>query len=118
MVEGVDEAVEEVAHFYRVFHSYRWVGQKLVIRLQKALEPEAVARLNDKFAYLRIGDPIVQCAALHEERNEPELAELPRLVFVPDRRNFGQLRLVIDEINGTATGEIKNPEVPEPVAKG
>jgi uncharacterized protein (TIGR00730 family) len=118
MVEGVDEAVEEVTRFYRVFHSYRWVGQKLVIRLHKALEPEAIAHLNEKFAYLRIGDPIVQCAALHEERNEPELADLPRLVFVPDRRNFGQLRLVIDEINATATEAIRAGAVPEPVAKG
>src|SRR3954464_9808703 len=34
IVDGVDAAVAEIATFYRVYHSYRWVGQKLVVRLQ------------------------------------------------------------------------------------
>ena len=118
MVGSVDEAVEEVTRFYRVYHSYRWVGAKLVMRLQKALEPAAIARLNEKFAYLVVGDPMVQCPALPEEKNEPELAALPRLVFVPDRKNFGQLRLIIDDINATSSDGVSNAHVPEPAMKG
>ena len=38
------------------------------------------------------------CDALPEE-NEPELAELPRLVFRNRRGSFGKLRLLIDAIN-------------------
>ncbi len=102
MVESVEEAVEEVVGFYRVYHSYRWVGPRWVIRLRKPLEPAALARLNADFAYLRVGnDPIVQTTALPEEKNEPELAALPRLVFVPDRHNFGHLRLLLNAINAS-----------------
>ena len=86
--------------------------------MQEALEPEAVARLNEQFAHLRLGPDMVQTTALPEEKNEPELAQLPRLVFVPDRRNFGQLRLVIDAINGCAKGATISAPVPEPAAKG
>lgn len=66
LVKGVEEAVEEVEHFYRVYHSYRWVGPKLVIRLRKALEPEAVERLNSQFTHLcYTGAPMVLLSLIH-----------------------------------------------------
>jgi hypothetical protein len=42
---------------------------------------------------------IVQTKALPEEANEPELADLPRLVLQPFRRNFGRFRVFLDAIN-------------------
>jgi hypothetical protein len=41
--------------------------------------------------------------ALAEERDEPELARLPRLVFEFNRRSFGRLRQLIDLINRKAS---------------
>ena len=37
VVDSVDEAAKEIEGFYRVFHSYRYVGDDLVIRLRYAL---------------------------------------------------------------------------------
>jgi hypothetical protein len=37
--------------------------------------------------------------SLPEEQNEPELADMPRLVFVPARKNFGRFRQFIDAVN-------------------
>src|SRR5690606_6700551 len=45
ITSDVDEAVEEIVHFYRIFHSYRYVGQKMVIRLNEALTPAALRTL-------------------------------------------------------------------------
>ena len=58
-----------------------------------------VASLNEEFADIVVGDPIVQTDALPEEGGEPEIAQLPRLVFTFARRQFGRLRMLIDAIN-------------------
>jgi hypothetical protein len=50
-------------------------------------------------------------AALPDERDEPELASLPRLVFRFDRRSLGRLRQLIDELNrdGSDLGNAQSP---------
>src|SRR5439155_1339613 len=47
---SVDEAVEEITRFYRVYHSSRTVGRQLVIRLNRALPQKLVDRLSREFA--------------------------------------------------------------------
>jgi hypothetical protein len=99
----VDEAVEEILRFYRVFVSYRWVGARLVVRLRQKLTSAALADLNGEFAPLCLSSTrIEQGSALPEEHNEPDLANYPRLVLTPDRRNFGRIRQFLDAINRSA----------------
>jgi uncharacterized protein (TIGR00730 family) len=95
---SVDEAVEEITRFYRVYHSARTVGRRLVIRLTRPLAPEAVAKLSRDFADILLAGEIVQRGALEEE-DEPELAALPRLLLAFNRTNFGRLRQLINAIN-------------------
>ena len=102
IVPGVDEAVAEILKFYRNFRSYRWVGSRMVVRLERKLTADAITQLNREFTDILAGDTFVQRDALPEEQNEPDLANLPRLVFTPHRRNFGRLRKVIDAINEAA----------------
>lgn len=99
MTDNVDEAIAEIVQFYRIFHSYRWVGQQVSIRLRQRIAGASVAELNREFADLLADGAIAQTEALPEEHNEPELEKLPRLVFHPRRRNFGRFRLLIDRIN-------------------
>lgn len=98
----VDQAVAEILHFYKNFHSYRWVGQSMVIRLQCELTLEAVDDLNRRFSAVMQTGGIVQGTALPQENNEPELLDLPRLILTPYRNNFGRLRSLIDAINDAA----------------
>jgi len=95
---SVDEAVDEITRFYRVYHSARTVGRRLVIRVTRPIAPELVETLSREFADILVGGPIVSSAALEEE-DEPELAALPRLVLPFNRTNFGRLRQLIDRIN-------------------
>jgi hypothetical protein len=95
----VNAAVNEITGFYRVYHSARWVGQKLVIRIARPLTSEAVAQLNDEFTDLLRRGAIVQGKALPQERNEREVLALPRLISCPHRRSFGRFRQLIDAIN-------------------
>jgi len=117
VVEHEDDAVEAIERFYRVYHSQRVVGGDLVLRLKRPLDPETLARLNEEFAALRRpgAGPMVQRAAFPEETNEPELADLPRLVVPFDERSHGLLRRLVDAINGST---LPDPVIapPGPVA--
>lgn len=93
----VDDAIAHVLRFYRRFHSYRYVGTRLVIRLTESLSAAALAELNQSFEGLVAEGVMEQGPALPEERGE--CAELPRLSFQHTRRHFGLVRALIDRIN-------------------
>jgi uncharacterized protein (TIGR00730 family) len=97
---NVDDAVEHIVHFYHNFHSYRWLGGRLIMRLQKPLPQELIEKMDTEFADVLASGKFEQCEALPEENtSEPEITHLPRLVFQPHKRNFGRLRRVIDAVN-------------------
>ena len=101
ILDNVDEAVEEVLNFYRVYHSMRYVGDTLVIRLAQKISEEDLANLNENFSDILAEGKIEQVAALPEEANEPDLSNLPRLKMRFDRRQLGRLRMLIDAVNAT-----------------
>ena len=103
IAQDVGEAVDEVLKFYRVFHSYRWVRERMVIRINRQLTPAALESLNARFDTLLAADRIVQTEALPEEHEETKIATLPRLVLVPHKRDFGMIRLLLDAINESET---------------
>jgi len=98
----VESAMAEILQFYRIYHSARWVGEQLVIRLSHRLSPKAIIDLNDKFADLVRSGEIVQSSALRQEKNEPDIWHLPRLILTPYRHSFGRFRQLIDAINGSS----------------
>ena len=75
-----------------MYHSMRWVRERLVIRLNRALSKREISDLNEKFAdVLRKGE-IIQGAALREEKKmNPRFWNLPRLILTPYRDRFGRL---------------------------
>jgi uncharacterized protein (TIGR00730 family) len=97
---SVTEARDEILRFYHNFHSYRFVGPYLVIRLQRALPEERLAALHREFAdILSPPGEMFQRDALPQEANEPDLAQLPRLCLTYNRIHYGHLRLLIDRLN-------------------
>lgn len=98
----VDEACRIITNFYRNYHSQRWVGERLALRINKQLSSANLAELNRDFNEILVEGEIEQSEALKEEWDddgEVEFPELPRLLLYFDRRNFGRLRLMIDRIN-------------------
>ena len=74
-------------------------GNPPIEELEKEVSAAGLADLNDKFADVLRRGAIVQSKALPQERNEPEILSLPRLVLTPHRRSFGRFRQLIDAIN-------------------
>ncbi len=102
ITSSVEEAVREIRGYYRVFHSMRYSGRDLVIRIREPLAPDALAALNRDFPDLLVEGMISQVNALPVEADEPEIAELPRIVFRFNSGSHGRLRQLIDRLNRSA----------------
>ena len=103
IVPNVAEAVAEILKFYSIYQSARWVGAQLVIRISRKLSKPALLKLNQDFSDIVRTGEIVQGNALRQEKNEPDIWDLPRLILTPHRRSFGRFRQLIDAINQFAT---------------
>jgi hypothetical protein len=97
VTDSVEAAVEEIEGFYRNYHSSRYVGGKLILRLHTAPTDEQLEELNDEFASMLESGKIERSPAMPEE--SPEIAHLPRLRLHFDRRKVGRLRGLIDRLN-------------------
>ena len=99
LVEDPEEAAQEIADFYRNFHSSRRFKERFVMRLNHALSDAALAHLNQHFADLCLNGQFEQQPCCEQELDEPELQSLPRLSFVFNGRDHGRLRELTNYIN-------------------
>ncbi len=99
-VESVDQAIVKINHFYCRYHSLRYVGDKLVIRLNTPISLENVKILKNHFSdILTPKGTFILSKTLPEESEETEITHLPRLVIDFNREDFGRLRQLIDALN-------------------
>jgi hypothetical protein len=100
LTDSVEAAVAEILQFFKVYQSMRYVRNKLVLRLKEAISAELLTAIRDEFSdILAQGGEFTVGGPLPEEKDEPDLANLPRLVFRFNRRSLGRLRQLIDAIN-------------------
>ncbi|WP_282755704.1 LOG family protein [Desulfuromonas thiophila] len=100
ITKNVQEAFDVIDSFYRVYHSSRYIGQTLVIRLNKELTTGQIATLEQEFSdLLRDGGRVRASRAFEKEKDEPDLWQLPRLAVDFNRRSYGYLIAFIRRIN-------------------
>lgn len=99
VTDDAEEAVAEILGFYRVFHSMRYVGKELVIRLRGALSGDSLSRIRKDFSDIVVSGTFRLGESLPDERNEPGISDLRRLIFRFNRKNFGRLRNLVDFLN-------------------
>lgn len=97
--DDVDHAVRIITRFYRNYHSMRFVHERLVIRLKHVPSPSALQALNEDFGDIIVGEKIHVCEPFPEEREDNQYLDLPRIAFDFDRRHYGRLRHLIDQLN-------------------
>lgn len=105
VTDDVETAVTELCHFFSTYHSMRYVKDELVFRLQRKLPDGLVEEINAQFPDILETGQFRQCGALPDEKDEPDLANLPRLVFEFNRRDHGRLRQLVDLINHRGADE-------------
>ena len=96
-VDGPQAAVSAITRFYRVFHSMRIVGEKLVMRLQHPLTDDQLGELQRRFDDILKG-PADQAPGPIPQEND-EHPGRPRLILPFNRASYGRLRQLIDFVN-------------------
>jgi uncharacterized protein (TIGR00730 family) len=99
LTDSVDEAVQDILQFFKVYHGMRYVKNKLVLRLKEAPHPQLLEEINQSFSDILSSGTFEVSGPLPEEKDEPDLANYPRLVFRFNRRSLGRLRQLIDALN-------------------
>jgi len=99
ITDDVDTAVAEIRGFYRNYHSLRFVGQTLVIRLRRAPAEEELARLNEEFADICKEGGIEVTEPLPAEVADDDDLDLARVRLQFDKHHYARLRQLIDALN-------------------
>lgn len=121
ITDNLETACAAISAFYQVYHSSRYVGDRLVMRLNQDLTDADVNWLNQEFTDILTHDLIRKSEALPEELDhqepqpqqvEDETEHLPRLVFYFNQRDHGRLNQMIAAINrmGVAQPHQYHPE--------
>ncbi len=99
ITDDVSEAASEMLGFYRNYHSRRFVGGTLVIRLRAAPTAEELAGLNRSFGDLCANGDIRAAEPTAAERGEHDSLDLPRIALSLDHVKQARLRMFIDALN-------------------
>ena len=99
ITDDTDHAVKLITRFYRNYHSMRFVKELLVIRLQHKPTESIIEGLNQDFADLVVNGKIQIIETTQEERDDSQFVELPRIGFEFNRRDYGRLRQLIEQLN-------------------
>ncbi len=94
-----EDAVAEIVRFYAVYHSSRYIRDRLVLRLEKSPSDELLAKLNDEFPDLLSSGKIERVPTHPHELDDEHTRHLPRIAFHFNRRDVGRLRMLIDALN-------------------
>ncbi|MBK1986682.1 LOG family protein [Sphaerospermopsis aphanizomenoides BCCUSP55] len=106
VTDNLEVACNAITRFYQVYHSSRYVGDQLIIRLKQELLDADVEALNDNFSDILVAGRIKKSQALPQE-GQDETSDLPRLVLYFNQRDLGRLYQMIAAINQLA---IPSPE--------
>ena len=98
LTDRVEEAAKEIADFYVNYDSMRFVGGRLVLRVNHAPDDEALERLSAAFSDVLAGS-IERTDPLPVEVADDDELDKHRIVMRFDRMSYGRLRELIDELN-------------------
>jgi len=92
------EAVEEIERFYHNYRSARFVGERLVLRIERAPDARTLAYLNQTFADLIERGAIEVVQPLPPEVRDDDGLDHKRVALYP-KHAYGRIRQLIDELN-------------------
>lgn len=113
VTDNLDVACNAITGFYQVYHSSRYVGEKLIIRLKTDLSDAAVEQLNTEFNDILVKGRIEKSKALPEETQEEGIAGLPRLVLYFNQRDLGRFYQMLAAINQSGSPSEESTAHPE-----
>lgn len=114
ITDSVEAAAAEITGFWRNYDSLRWVGSRLVLRLNAVPGDDELEELNERFGGLLVSGRIERTEPLRPEREDADVLELPRVILTPDQHRVGELHRLIRALNAlpSAPADATPPVVP------
>ena len=97
--------MHEIERFYANFDSIRYVGDNLVIRLRHAPTDAPAGRAQRTVRPPRVSGQIRRVEPFSIERRQDDRLEFDRIAFKFAKHGYGDLRALIDVLNGYALTE-------------
>jgi len=97
--EDVHAAADEVIAFHRNYHSLRWVGEQLVLRMQHAPTDDEMAALNEQFGSIAVDGRIERVDPFPAEVRDHDHLELGRIALRYTGFSPGYLHRLIVAVN-------------------
>jgi uncharacterized protein (TIGR00730 family) len=99
VTDSYEKAAAAITEFWRNYDSLRWVGRRLVLRLNEAPTDDEIERLNERFGHLLTGGRIERTEPLEREREDGDRLDHPRIVMRYDPFQVGSLFQLINALN-------------------
>ena len=100
VTDDATEATRSLLGFFRNYHSIRWVGNRLVIRMSSEITDDELADLNERFGHLCTEGAIERSGPFPPERSDDDHVELPRLALAFDVFQMAGLHHLVRAVNG------------------
>jgi uncharacterized protein (TIGR00730 family) len=118
VTENCHEAAAEITRFYANYDSLRYVGDLLVVRVRHEPTDAQIDELNQRFGHLCKRGTIARVGPLEPERKEADRLDLFRVAFTFAKHGYGELRAMIDTLNGFVPSDEVTPPIEAPQPKG
>jgi uncharacterized protein (TIGR00730 family) len=100
VTDDVDVACEEVVSFYRNYHSIRWSGDRLIVRVRRGPDDAQLEEVNDAFADVVARGRIERTGPTPAERSGGDAVDLDRIVMHFDKYRQSDIHRLIRHVNG------------------
>jgi len=97
--QSVEQAVDSVVSFYRVYHSIRYFGNLAVMRLNQPLSESTMVSINAEFSDLLVQGKFEHYEPGHLQVDQADFTDKHRLVFRFNKITYGRLCQMIRYIN-------------------
>jgi uncharacterized protein (TIGR00730 family) len=92
-------AVREIERFYANYHSVRYIGDELVLRMHRGPTDAQLADITARFGSLAVDGVIRRVEPYGIERRQNDHVALDRIAFEFNRHGYSSLRGLIEAVN-------------------
>lgn len=99
LTDSVEDAVDTITDFFKNYHSMRFVGNELIMRLHRPIPSQDLEDINNDFADIVASGQIESVAAHEREVQDGDFVDMARIGFHFNRKDWGRLHLLIARLN-------------------
>jgi hypothetical protein len=104
--DSIEDATNEINGFYLNYHSIRFIGKHLVMRLKNEPSPQLVDELNSRFAHVCRSGSFESVGPHAAEISDNDQLDKFRIRFDPERSDAGGLRSLINFVNQRTINQV------------